>query len=295
MAKSAGTGRWIAIVVLSTATFVAAWLMQPDSSSGPCVTTGSSLLPEIPEASGLAISRRQPSWLWAHNDSGNASMLFAIDPDGIVAGRLRVPIETRDWEDISAVRCGDEDCLLIADIGDNRSVRPEVRIYRVREPRAGDAQTETPERFTATYTDGPHNAESMFVIGQELFIVTRDRNGFVYRSPLPATGSALSFRRVGQLGLRAVSDAETSREGDSVVVRTAGLVAVYRSADLLNGTFVPYSQIAVSGLKEPQGEGVALDGNALHLASEGNVFNGAGRLVSLRCDMRLPTPKSQSS
>ena len=289
MARTTATKVWIAMVAVVGLTILGARVTQPDPSAGPCVATATSLMPEIPEASGLAVSRRNPGWLWAHNDSGNASVLFAIDPTGAVQGRIRVPIETRDWEDVSAMRCADDDCLLIADIGDNRSVRSQVRIYRVREPQPGDAQTGAPESFAASYADGPHNAESMFVIGDELFIVTRDGNGVVYRSTLTGAQPALTFRRVGQLGLRAVSDAETSRDGDSVVVRTSNLALLYRSADILRGAFVPYAQIPIGGLKEPQGEGVALDGATLYLASEGNAFNGAGRLVSLGCDLSAST------
>ena len=285
MVRTDWTKMSVTIAAVAGAIVLAAWMMQPDPSAGPCVTTGTSLMPDIPEASGLAVSRRNPAWLWAHNDSDNASVLFAIDPTGTVRGRVRVPVPTRDWEDISAMRCGDDECLLVADIGDNRSVRAQVRIYRVREPQPGDAQTGAPQSFAASYADGPHNAESMFVIGDEVFIVTRDRSGAVYQSTLTGAQSALTFRRIGQLGLRAVSDAETSHDGKVVVVRTSNLAVLYRSADILRGALVPAARIPIGGLKEPQGEGVALDGDTLYLASEGNAFNSAGRLVRLRCDL----------
>ena len=149
------------------------------------------MVPEIPETSGLAVSRRNPGLLWSHNDSGNAAVLYALDTAGTVRGQVRVPIRTRDWEDVSAARCSSGDCLYIADIGDNRLARRQVQIYRVPEPAPGDAETAPPEVFTASYADGPHNAEAMFVIGADLFIITRDRAGAVYRStmtpPTPAS------------------------------------------------------------------------------------------------------------
>ena len=74
-----------------------------------------------------------------------------------------------------------------------------------------DEETAPPEVFNATYADGPHNAEAMFVVGGDLFIVTRDRMGGVYRTT--TTGSReLTLQRIGQLGLAAVTDAETSRD-----------------------------------------------------------------------------------
>jgi hypothetical protein len=261
-----------------------AWGLRPADSVGPCaVASGPALLPEIPEASGLAVSRRTPGVLWSHNDSGSAAVLFAFDTAGTMLGRVRIPIRTRDWEDVSAARCPSSDCLYIADIGDNSSARRQVQIYRIPEPAAGDAETAPPEVFNATYADGPHNAEAMFVIGPDLFIVTRDRLGGVYRSSLSGSRE-LTFQRIGQLGLAAVTDAEASRDEKSVVVRTSHEAVLYRADDLIRGENLPYLRSPIEEMKEPQGEGVALDGNILHLSSVGRPWNRAGRIVSLRCD-----------
>jgi hypothetical protein len=243
------------------------------------------MVSEIPETSGLAVSRRNPGLLWSHNDSGSAAVLFALDTAGTVRGRVRVPIRTRDWEDISAARCLSGDCLYIADIGDNRLTRRQVQIYRVQEPAPGDAETAPPEVFTATYADGPHNAEAMFVIGADLFIITRDRTGAVYRSTMTLSDTReLTLKRVGELGLGVVTDAEASRDEKSVVVRTSHEAVLFRTADLIRGVNAPFLRISIDGLKEAQGEGVALDGNMLYLSSEGRPWNRAGRFVSLRCD-----------
>ena len=50
-----------------------------DSQSAQCRPTGPLVqIPELPEASGVAISRSVPGRLWSHNDSGQAQV-FAID------------------------------------------------------------------------------------------------------------------------------------------------------------------------------------------------------------------------
>jgi hypothetical protein len=274
-----------AILLALGVSLLLAWKLRRADSVGPCVVTnGPAMLPEIPEASGLAVSRRNPDVLWSHNDSGSAAVLFALDTAGTMLGRVRVPIRTRDWEDISAARCPSNDCLYIADIGDNRSVRQRVHIYRLPEPAPGDAETAPPEVFNGTYADGPHNAEAMFVIGADLFIVTRDRIGHVYKSTLSGS-TELTFQRIGQLGLAAVTDAEASRDGKSVVVRTSHEAVLYRTDDLILGGNVPYLRIPIDDLKEAQGEGVALDGSMLYLSSEGRPWNRAGRIMSLRCDL----------
>ena len=276
-----------AAVALVLSPLAAAWLMRPATSPGPCVlATGPAMLPELMESSGLAVSRRNPELIWSHNDSGSAAVLFALDAaTGAVRGRVSLPIATRDWEDVSAGRCPSGDCLYVADIGDNQRGRSQVRIYRLPEPAPGEATTVQPEVFTATYSDGPHNAEAMFVVDADLFIVTRDRTGGVYRATLTPGNHAITFHPVTQLRLEAVTDAETSRDGTTVVVRTSHEAVLYRTSDLIRGVVTPSLRIPLDGLREPQGEGVAIDGNMLYLSSEGRAGNRAGRFISLRCEL----------
>jgi hypothetical protein len=274
------------LLVLGTA-LLGWWILRPANSAGPCVVvTGPAMLPEIPETSGLAVSRRNPGLLWSHNDSGSAAVLFALDESGALRGRVRVPIRARDWEDVSSAPCGSDVCLFIGDIGDNRLARQRIQIYRVPEPAPGDAETSLPQVFDASYADGPHNAEAMFVIGADLFIITRDRIGGVYRASMTTSPSGeLKLQRIGELGLAAVSDAELSRDEKSVVVRNSHEAVFYRTADLIRGGTVPYLRIPLDGLNEAQGEGVALDGSMLYLSSEGKPWRRAGRLLSLRCNL----------
>lgn len=280
------------VIALGTAVTLAlaagVWIWWPDTAAGPCVVvSGPALIPELSESSGLAMSARTPGLLWSHNDSGNAAVLFALDAAGSVRGRVRVPIRTRDWEDISAARCLSGDCLYLADIGDNQRRRPNLQIYRVPEPAPGDAETPRPDVFNASYSDGPHNAEAMFVADGQAFIITRDRTAGVYRATMPPSGGGeLTFRPVARLGLEAVTDAEASRDGSTVVVRTSRDAVWYRTADLIQGKNTPYFRIRIDGLREPQGEGVALDGNLLYLSSEGKPWSRPGRLIGLRCELR---------
>jgi hypothetical protein len=265
-----------------------ALVMGRSNVAGPCaVAIRPTKMPEVPEASGLAISRRTPGLIWSHNDSGNAEVLFALDPTGNVRGRVRVPIHMRDWEDVSAARCESGPCLYLGDIGDNGLERRRIQIARVPEPAPGDAQTAPPEVFHAMYSDGRHNAEAMFVIGEDLFIITRDRTAGVYRSTHASSSDhELTFQRIGQLGLPAVTDAEASPDEKLVAVRTSNEVVIYRTAELINGGHIPFVRIPIGGLKEAQGEGVALGANGmLYLASEGGTWSGAGTFISLRCSL----------
>jgi len=272
----------IAMVVLGTF-LTLTWRERPNPSTGPCaVVNGPTELAEVEETSGLAVSRRSPNILWSHNDSGNASVLFALDTTGTMRGRVRVPVRTRDWEDISAARCASGPCLYIADIGDNARARRQIQVYRVAEPAQDDKESAPPDVFNAVYADGRHNAEAMFVVGADLYIVTKDRVGGVYRATV-ADSQNLTFQRISQLGLETVTDAEASPDEKTVVVRTPYEVAFYRSEELARGGHTSYLRIPVKGLQEPQGEGVAVDGDTLYLSSEGGSWSGPGRLLTLRC------------
>ena len=118
------------------------------------VVTGRLAAPEATEISGLVASTTQPGVLWAHNDSGDRARIFALRSDGSLIASLDVPgAEATDWEDIAVGPGGD---LLLADIGDNKSVRNAIDIYRVPEPRLADGPTTTAAatRLRLTYPDG---------------------------------------------------------------------------------------------------------------------------------------------
>jgi hypothetical protein len=279
----------VVVTMLVLGVSAAAWLWRPHTTAGPCeVTAGPLALPEVPETSGLAVGRRTRDVLWTHNDSGNDAVLFGLDATtGDVRARVRVPKAMRDWEDVSAGRCPAGACLYLSDIGDNGRQRSRVFVLRVPEPRPGDTTTPAPEVITATYADGPHNAEAMFLVGADMFVVSKDQAGTVYRAtPAVGNSAAVTLQRIGALGLTMVTDAETSVDERTVVVRTLDEVAFYQTAAIVAGGMpVPWLRVDLSGLKERQGEGVALDGSVLHLSSEGKPWSRDGRLLRLRCQM----------
>ena len=240
-------------------------------------------LPVLPEASGAALSRRTPGVIWSHNDSGQP-FLYAFDTSGASRGRVRIPNATVvDWEDISVAACPGGTCVYVADIGDNNRARRSVTIYRVPEPRPQDTESAAAEIFTAVYPDGAHDAEALFVVGDDLFIVTKEAAATIYRfrKPLRA-GTTMTLERVAPLALRRVTDAETSSDGAWVAIRTNDAVVFYRSADLVRGKAQGVT-MSLRSLKEAQGEGVALDaGGMVYLTGEGA---RAGSLNTLRCTL----------
>ena len=94
------------------------------------------VLPDIPEASGVAVGRGDPGRLWMHNDSGEPilsgwALTASSEIESAFAGG-----DVEDWEDVGIGPCPGGTCLYIADIGDNDSTRSRITIYRV--PRTGE-------------------------------------------------------------------------------------------------------------------------------------------------------------
>lgn len=253
-------------------------------------------LPALPEASGIASSRRTPGLLWSHADSGNAPMLIALDSHGAMKGQVRLngarPV---DWEDVAVGPCGSTSCVYAADIGDNDARRANVTVYRAPEPLATDAATAPVEAFKGRFPDGSNDAEAFFVLGGDMFIVTKGATGPValYRFPPAAKASEVAtLQKVGVLqGGRVtrphwVTGASASLDGRWVALRSPASVALYDATKLVKGDFSSPASIPLSGLKEVQGEGVALgEKGAVFLVGEGGGKRAPGVLGALACDL----------
>lgn len=63
---------------------------------------------EVTENSGLAASRQHPGVLYGHNDKGDSSRIFALDPrTGDLLATLEIDNAANyDWEDICVGICG---------------------------------------------------------------------------------------------------------------------------------------------------------------------------------------------
>lgn len=258
------------------------------AQSAPCtLTTGLSPLAGVSEASGVAISRQTAGIIWSHNDSGKP-LLFAFDGSGNPKARVEVTgASMTDWEDLAAGTCQEGSCLYIADTGDNNQARPQITIYRVREPRIDDKTTQPAQALSVAYPDGAHDAEALFVMpNAQLFLVTKERadRAALYRVPTPAAGSVGRLEQVSRIPLARVTGAAASPDGRWVALRTNTELVFYPAAELVAGKNPQPRRFDLKFLKEPQGEGVAWGADGLlYLVSEGG--GRGGRLAAIRCTL----------
>jgi hypothetical protein len=298
--------RCVQLVLSASVVGICLLIARPTRAEPPScrISSGITRLPDLPEASGLAASRRTAGVLWSHNDSGDP-FIFALTLAGAVKGRVRVTgAQVWDWEDISVGACPQGTCLYIADIGDNDRNRRSVTVYRTPEPAPVDIATEPVEMLRATYPDGPHDAEALVVLPDgELFIITKGNSdpAALYRFTSPfRNGATVSLERVTPLlpsktyghesadarNMR-ITDAEASPDGRWVVLRTPRFIMFYDAREFASGTIREIYRFDVSAAHEPQGEGVALSAEGdVWLVGEGGGKSSPGTFLRLSCTLR---------
>lgn len=117
------------------------------------------------EASGLAASHDYPPRLYHINDSGNPSGFVISDGAGDHEQFVMIEWpELVDPEDLAVGPCEEDGaghCLIVGDIGDNASRRPEVSVLVIREQEEFDSPVHPDRRLRLRYPDGAHDAESL--------------------------------------------------------------------------------------------------------------------------------------
>ncbi|HEX2168542.1 MAG TPA: hypothetical protein VHG09_15005 [Longimicrobiales bacterium] len=252
---------------------------------------------DVRETSGLAMSGREPQVLWTHNDRGNDAVIYAIDAAGTLRAHVTVTgAQPIDWEDIEAAPCASGTCLYIADIGDNDGERESITIHEVPEPELRDGASASARALHARYPDGPHNAESLFVLpGGDMYIVTKGDDGPVslYRYPAARRGDEdvvleLVRQAIAQPRERTdlVTGAAASPDGRHIALRTYGSLFIYTTESLLRGSDTTTAPIDLRSLGEPQGEGVAVNADGtVWLSSEAENSDARPLLSRLSCPL----------
>ncbi len=274
---------------------------QPDNQQMPDVDsvftnvkTDTTFMPGVPqglienealtEASGIVVSRSNPSALWVHNDSGDEARLFLIGNSGEDYGQFVLKdANNRDWEDI-AIGPGPEEnttYLYVADIGDNIAQYDEKIIYRFKEPDVinttslYDAEISEVETIRFKFPDGNRDAETLLIdpSTKDLYIISkRELSVSIYQLTYPyATNKIHSVTKVGQLNLSNVVGGDISADGKSILVKTYTAIYCWEKKDgetiaetlAKDGVRLPY-------FREPQGEAIGwnIDGSGYFTLSE---------------------------
>lgn len=251
----------------------------------------------IAESSGVAASRRFPGFIWTHNDSGDVARVFLLNARGQTAAVVNLSgANARDYEDIAVAGNGDKAQVYVGDIGDNKSRRDTLTVYRFAESQvARDALSSTrlnaqasqiavvPQTMTLRYPDGAHDAETLIAtLDGSLVIVTKTREvSTIFKTPHPfSANSTQTLVQIGQFRFgaegwptRLTTGGDLSADGKRVVIRTYS--SAYEWTLPLGATAwrdVWKSSPRIYSLPvQQQGEGIcyALDNRSWFLSSEG--------------------------
>ena len=256
----------------------------------------------ISESSGVALSKVYENAIWTHNDSGNGPIVYLFSK---TTGKTLAEFEVmgasnRDWEDISSVRHGEKNYLIVADTGDNLKRRrdyqlciftePEIEIGDHAEPDVQIGAIETWKNLRFKYEDGKsHDCEAITanladnqIILLEKVYSRDDRVPGVYVIQLPEekTDDALLATRVADIKIKNITAMDMSPDGSQIVVRTYvdGFLFTKQDdqtwADVFSETPPPNRPqnppLRLALPMQRQGEGVAFtaDGAAIILSSE---------------------------
>jgi hypothetical protein len=249
---------------------------------------------ELKEASGLAVSRRNPGILWAHNDGG-AAVLFALDTLGRVRARIRIlDLDNDDWEDIAVGTCGDGTCIYIGAIGDNLQNRTDRAIHVIPEPAITDKTARALRSMRYKFPEQAHDTEALFVIHDRIYLITKGRSGPItlYALPTAEAGERVALRPLQSLseGLVQLPDMVTAAaaapDGKHVLVRTYSSFQLYSFENEQLEPLADTSGFDLQPLKEFQGEGADIDANGvIYLISERGLGEEAPPLSKVVCKL----------
>lgn len=187
------------IIVTSAILMLTMSMTLPSTSArwGASSVVGNITHPRLPEVSGLAFSRTTQGMLWAHNDSGDAPMVYIIREDGGLVGAVKLDgAEHVDIEDIATGPCPERipapSCVYVGDFGDNQHQREQVMLYIFREPFGLDAPPERVDVDATVYLRHPagaHDVETLLVHPHtgRIYLVQKSRQGASEVASVPAS------------------------------------------------------------------------------------------------------------
>ena len=127
--------------------------------------------PDIGECSGLQWF--DGAW-WANNDSGDGPYLYRSKTlDFTDAEKLTVlDAVAVDWEELAVLNGH----LLVCDVGDNRRMRSDLKLYEVRYVAGDDGgKLELVANYSIKYPDGKHDCEAVFSADGKLHMISKNR------------------------------------------------------------------------------------------------------------------------
>ncbi|RMH73941.1 MAG: hypothetical protein D6675_01270 [Gemmatimonadetes bacterium] len=220
------------------------------------------------ESSGLIKSRQYDNVFWTHNDSGDTTQLFAITAEGQTIRHYFVQnARNVDWEDIAL---DEENNLYLADVGNNRQTRTDLKIYKIPEPNPTDPTSvaRATEMVMVTYPDGNFDCEGIFWRQGQLYLITKAWEGEtqLYRLPQWMNGTQQTLERIGKLNIKGLVTATDYSPANHLLAVLAYRTLWIYTDDIFENPEVEPLHTIVLALK--QNEAICWDGDVLRVTNE---------------------------
>ena len=243
----------------------------------PRIPLGKVTAPELNELSGLISSKTHPNCYWVHNDSGDQARIFLIDQQGKLVKILNLSgIVSVDIEDIACLEKDNKSYLVIADIGDNRGVRKQIKLFVIEEPvfelldgKEYHLKQEQIEVKTLVYADKAKDAEALFIDPWThgcYLISKREFQSTLYFANIfnlnQPTDTLMPFSK---FPFTFVTAADISRDGSQVIVKNLKTIYYWKRGQqesIVEAMRKPYKRLSYQ--PEPQGEAIGFDLKGAH-------------------------------
>lgn len=170
----------------------------------------------INESSGLIVLDGQ---LITHNDSGSDAVLYKIDSTGMITDRVKYHnLYNIDWEGITQ----SDKSIHIADIGNNRGNRKDLKIYNIHKAALWQEETDQDlsnlsyagqKDFTVRPQKHSYDAEAVLVIDEIMYLFSKDWINFstsIYSFPIYKDAVLNKHQTIETKGL--ITDATFNKE-----------------------------------------------------------------------------------
>jgi len=230
------------------------------------------------EISGIVRSRRDPTVFWTHNDSGDEPRIYPIRADGSIVpserysetpGTLIGGAINCDWEAIAIDGSGR---IIIADFGNNSNARRDLALYFVEEPETTEGRTTFTSKvmirypdqrtFPAAKDDFNFDAESLFTVGDDVFILTKHRSDTftkMYRLEAREAGVVNMLTPVGTFDIGGkATGADASPDGLKLVVLTYDRIWLFERTTIAEPFFAGTVRSVAYRMKDGESDSEAI-------------------------------------